>query len=431
LNCQRGTPIKTEEYFAGQKRELSCELFSCGVFDENGKRFDTLLHFATDSERYSNNGPGTEGPYLYAVHNENETKSLKIKKISSNKDLLYSSSSFRESLDRLPQALKKLFAAPLLSDPDSWVDLAKAAGVSSIAPELQAPLYQNHLESLAFNCDGIQNVWGRLRSHYLSVKSVVEKQSAVLLVEKVSGVLRTRLAPPSSVLKEMCHLGGDTYVRPDAVADLPSLLLKARQINPVSEDEARSLFREVAAMPDIPHEFSAFGCEARAHIVAERLKEKGYSVQKIWAVGGGLSPYKGQNDVWDFHVATAIPVRVGNGNIEWRVLDPTLANEPVDTNDWLRRFQPNAGGSGVWTQWPLSLAKGPTAKTIVYLSSPDVYSSEDNDEPSEEKRARNRDTAWQTIGQMRTTLEDIRSHPNTAYGELRPPDLLVDKEASP
>ncbi len=417
LNCRRGTPIKTEVEFLNIKSELSCELFSCGGIDEEGKHFDTLLHFASDVTRQSGNGAGTGGPFLFAVKDKNEAKTLKIKEIHSNQGLLYT-----------PPEKADQWA--VLAVPDGFAALAKTAGIPSIAPELQVLHYRVVLDSLASNCNGIEPAWAKLQSHYLNVRSVSDKKTAILLVEKISGALKSRLISPSSLSGEVCHLGEDTYIRPDALSDLSPLLFEARQMNPISEEEAQDLFKEVAAMSDVPHEFSGSGCEARAHIVTERLKARGYPVQKIWAKGGNLSPYKGQSDTWTFHVATAIPVTTKDGKVEWRVLDPTLADKPVDTKNWLRRFQPSAEGNGVWTQWPPPIGPGQGfAKTIVYLSPPEIYFPEDTTYPDAKRREQNQKTALRTIQDMQKNLMHIRSNPKEAYGGFSPPTPLVSREA--
>lgn len=415
LECSRGKAIHNEFTFpGGDKMEMACELFACEGVDAAGRRFETLLHFMSDPQRQLfGMGPGSGGPYLFAgddliVH------SLSISSISTADGTLYSPPK---------EATPNPFSAPAFSHPVDFSQLAKPHREGS-ATELQTPSYLRVLETFAKNCEGIEPAWGKIQSYYKRL----EKQAAVLLVEKVAGMLSSRLIAPENLEGEVCHLEGDTYVRTEALPILPPRLLEKSAVEPISEEEAQKLFLEVEAMKDIPHDFTSSGCEARAHIVAERLKKKGIPVRKIWAQGGNLSPYKGMDDFWSFHVASAVPVKTPGGNVEWRVLDPSLANRAVDPKEWLRRFRPVEGVPSVWTKWPVPMTPGQAfTKTVINLSPPEVYLPGEAKDPDPTALAAYEDIAWKTVAGMKQSMDSLKANPDVLSGvpEMKP---LVNRE---
>ncbi len=108
----------------------------------------------------------------------------------------------------------------------------------------------------------------------------------------------------------------------------------------ISEARAAALFAELAAAPDIPHDFVDEGCHYRAHVIARRLEEAGVASEKIV-----LSPTAGDLRIDSakaalgftiamFHVATVVNVRTTDGRIERRVLDPSLCDGPATIDAW-------------------------------------------------------------------------------------------------
>lgn len=110
------------------------------------------------------------------------------------------------------------------------------------------------------------------------------------------------------------------------------------QAKPVPLDQAIDIFNKLSDMPDIAFNFPQEGCYARAHLMNHRMIEMGIVPKKVWAFKGD-QPLKvhfpEQEPIeWKWHVASAIPTIMPNGDIQDLVIDPGLFNCPVSTQRW-------------------------------------------------------------------------------------------------
>lgn len=138
-----------------------------------------------------------------------------------------------------------------------------------------------------------------------------------------------------------CQLSGDLYFfdsnqyQPD-VEDEFSPPTKNPSI--LTLTQAEKIFNKIKKMKDISFQYQQDGCFARAHIMADRLKNN-FQVEsrKIWATGV-LSPANNPQVQWCYHVAPIIQVRNSNGGIVEMVIDPSISSTLLTKEDWLKKI---------------------------------------------------------------------------------------------
>lgn len=77
----------------------------------------------------------------------------------------------------------------------------------------------------------------------------------------------------------------------------------------------------------IPFDFVEFGCEARAHKMAQVIKNRGYACQKYW-IRGNLAAWHHDTQCcprWAFHIAPLVKVRMSDNSIVYRIIDPSVS----------------------------------------------------------------------------------------------------------
>ncbi len=195
------------------------------------------------------------------------------------------------------------------------------------------------------------------------VKQLVEREKSanlrarkgeiVQLVGLVNGVLSSRMLAPGSLPASACRLESGVYAAPDSLSALSGLRGKMRGPSPeaLSEEDAAGVMERVKAMKDIPHAYTETGCEARAHVIANRLKDQGLPVEKIWLKGEVFNK-KRPGEMWAFHVATAIRVKTPEGKIERRVMDPSLSPSMLREEEWVKLIGWQGDGAPMRVAFP-------------------------------------------------------------------------------
>lgn len=106
----------------------------------------------------------------------------------------------------------------------------------------------------------------------------------------------------------------------------------------ISRERAGSLFRELAADPEIPFRFLPDGCQARAQRMAEILLTRGVRAGKVFVKGRFElpNPYDPLWPVvrWQYHVAIVVRAKE-----EVLVIDPSLFSAPVSLGQFLSAFR--------------------------------------------------------------------------------------------
>lgn len=124
----------------------------------------------------------------------------------------------------------------------------------------------------------------------------------------------------------------------------------------VSEGEARFLFDDLHTNHQIPFCYIRDCCKARAHKMCSIIRAGGVEVRKVWNYGSGtlattdealwtdtLSVETPQGTLnWKFHTAPLIQVRLTDGEVVARVLDPSTLDGPATIEEW-RGLQSDPG----------------------------------------------------------------------------------------
>jgi hypothetical protein len=98
------------------------------------------------------------------------------------------------------------------------------------------------------------------------------------------------------------------------------------------------LCRTQAADPRLVLDYLATGCTARAHLFAKELRDRGLNVEKMFVCGNlGAENHLGKVS-WKFHVAPLVFVRAPSGEVVPRVVDLSLASEPLHPVEWIKKF---------------------------------------------------------------------------------------------
>jgi len=104
----------------------------------------------------------------------------------------------------------------------------------------------------------------------------------------------------------------------------------------------------------VPYDHPLGGCQDRAHIMAQALKEMGYASEKIYTQSMRLDEdgqkktdlhvrtnlaHDGHQIVeWDYHVAPCVWIKPKSGNKELFVLDPSLSTRPLTPKNWMSKM---------------------------------------------------------------------------------------------
>lgn len=138
----------------------------------------------------------------------------------------------------------------------------------------------------------------------------------------------------------------------------------------VTPEQAQEIFNQMADQEDIAFEFPVDGCYARAHLMAQRMQDRGVTPSKVWTLASPGDPLWVQTPnhpdgrvQWSYHVAPTIPVQGADGKVQDMVIDPSMFDRPVPIQEWVddqhdspRVIQtelgeppiPENGGTGYW-----------------------------------------------------------------------------------
>lgn len=109
------------------------------------------------------------------------------------------------------------------------------------------------------------------------------------------------------------------------------------ELSVLSEDEANSIFSELAAREDIPFGYPMDGCYARAHKMARILDDKGITAGKAFIEGELYVDTRFGEVGWGYHVAPVVLVKKG-GVVAPYIFDPSLFSKPVPYEVWKEKM---------------------------------------------------------------------------------------------
>jgi hypothetical protein len=102
--------------------------------------------------------------------------------------------------------------------------------------------------------------------------------------------------------------------------------------------ELQSFCARMQSDPNIPHDYITDGCYARAHLFADKLRDQGFNVEKLY-VHGDLAARNDLCDVrWGYHVAPLIFARDDDGKVKPVVVDLSFDARPMAPADWIKKF---------------------------------------------------------------------------------------------
>lgn len=101
----------------------------------------------------------------------------------------------------------------------------------------------------------------------------------------------------------------------------------------LSEDEAKTLYDDIASREDIPFGYPMDGCYARAHQMVRIMEEQGVIAGKAFVEGQLYVDTKFGEVGWGYHVAPVVLVKK-DGKVQPYVFDPSLFEKPVPYETW-------------------------------------------------------------------------------------------------
>ena len=108
----------------------------------------------------------------------------------------------------------------------------------------------------------------------------------------------------------------------------------------LTESEAEELISFFLYSSPIPFYYVDDYCYARAHEMAQVMELMGMESAKIIAEGNlNITDSEGNHVGWRYHIAPTVKVRI-NGNVETRVMDPSLSNTLLTINQWFGAMSP-------------------------------------------------------------------------------------------
>jgi hypothetical protein len=152
----------------------------------------------------------------------------------------------------------------------------------------------------------------------------------------------------SAVKDVVAHLrrtGNEVEVRTADRPVAPAPPRPTTNLLPASETtsyaKCAEIFNLMAAQRDIAFRFPIDGCYARAHLMCERMIQRGLKPRKIWSVANGDSLYARTKHnpngyvTWGYHVAPVLRIRNADGTQRWYVIDPSLFPKPATVTMWM------------------------------------------------------------------------------------------------
>jgi hypothetical protein len=116
-------------------------------------------------------------------------------------------------------------------------------------------------------------------------------------------------------------------------------------------EEAKIIFDWMKNQGDIPFRYTEDGCYARAHLMIKRMQAMGLNPGKIWVMATvnhvfvstpyGTKMVNGvKGELWGYHCAPTVKVRLADGKVQTCVIDPSLCSTPVLAGTWENLFVP-------------------------------------------------------------------------------------------
>lgn len=224
-------------------------------------------------------------------------------------------------------------------------------------------------------CEGNTDLLNLLKEKNSVTQTMIkdlEESELVQYLSMTDGKIISLIANANRVSEIGCKYE-DMILSPAAwenVRYLQNLKLKKEE-KYLTPTEVQELFIKASKMSDIPFNYKEEGCYARAHLMARRFEKMGIPTEKVWIKGSLTVP--GTDIGWNFHVAPVVSVKNEKGEIKKYVIDPSLTNNAVLLDDWIKKMGKIEKGDVVKTTYPFPSNVKDVQRVVVGISSSDVF----------------------------------------------------------
>lgn len=251
--------------------------------------------------------------------------------------------------EKMPQAL--LPATATLMPPEIQDDFLTYKMLSTKSYYVERDFHaQTHCDDKELN-----SMIAKMDKAREEVRQKLQDRDYVKVVDTVQGAnVLSRMELRSQVPVDYCEVGKNTYASKEAQKLIEENKFKEPTGKVLSEKEAQALFDEVKKMEDLPWDYTADGCYARAQITAERLEKKGIAVGKAFFLGDDLWPEGKQRtemDGWTYHVAPFVYVKGQDGKTRKMILDPSSQNKPMESYEFAKKLSADKKTQVIESRW--------------------------------------------------------------------------------
>jgi hypothetical protein len=178
------------------------------------------------------------------------------------------------------------------------------------------------------------------------LEDAVKTGAAVLVTSDpiTREIVDVRERPPKSDDSQLPLPNGQVIETVPHNIEAPEII---HQVSVISVSRALDEFQYLGGQRQIPFDFPADCCTARAHEMCRLLNERGLTPEKVFNYGHGFEDNEytllfRTNNVpkgfvkWLYHVAPVLEVRQSNSNHIPMVFDPSMFTRPVTIQHWQR-----------------------------------------------------------------------------------------------
>lgn len=402
LVCSQAYPDKPTEV-ASETLTYYRGVESCGVFDCNetggtsaNPQEKTRLYFHASPSPMSH-------PSVMRIKNGNVVEFKKFKNIkASNGDIL-------EESFQMPSLVGHSNSQTQPSRPISPYhvqdqDIFKVDIFPEIENEdgrLSHPYFLKNIMPLEAACEGHDALIENLQKN---VDERTAKHELAQVFMFIENEMLSMYIDPAKARENFCHDQGKFY-SPEAYEKREYNFAHKGISKILSPEELKSLFHFAQSMDDIAFGYKTDGCYARAHLMARRFEEKGYSVEKAW-INGDLR-IAGENPVrWNYHVAPSVYAYDEQGNVQRMIIDPSVSDKPLSAEEWSGMMTQHIGKNVHETGFPFPSNSSPFKRASLAFTNSDPFYPVKNTTMTEEDKM---NTAYQTMADY-LPLQDLSNN---------------------
>lgn len=189
--------------------------------------------------------------------------------------------------------------------------------------------FSDYLKTIIPHCS--QNIKDDIISLGVQTNNERANLDFVHLVEVVNGTINSQYINKKFLPKNSCR-DGDSYYTAESYKESQEFVPRSSGV--ISWKKAGELFEKAKKMKELTWRYTADGCYARAELMVNMMEEEGVIADKAWT--SGYLKSKSSPHPWSYHVAPVVYVNNGRGHVQKMIIDPAVANGPVEPDEWLR-----------------------------------------------------------------------------------------------